>query len=134
MSSDGDAADLMAAFKKGTTQGNTKGTAKDPRQTTPSRRKQPSFSRGQFISDESSAEEDEGVSQLSLPSTRKVVAVRVRPVRNRSEYTYYEPKDTVVHIMREFRRKGEIMYEVKLTSGTTKQVSSQRVPPHPSKS
>jgi chromodomain-helicase-DNA-binding protein 4 len=129
MSSDDDASDLMAAFKKGAPKGAPKGAVtqapgRASRQAPPPR-KQASFSPGQFISDDESREGD-------IPPTtrvRKVVAVRAAPVRNRSEYTYYEPEDAVEHIVREFQRRGDIMYEVKLTNGRTQQVSLRSFTP-----
>ncbi|KAF2706482.1 hypothetical protein K504DRAFT_459785 [Pleomassaria siparia CBS 279.74] len=133
MSSDEDGSDLMAAFKKGsakTTKTPSKAPAKAAKATTtraakePSpRRKHASFLPEQSISDESSGDKPASRKQGSPPSVRKAIVVRAPPVRNRSEYTYYEPKDTVENIVREYSRKGLIRYEVKLTNGNTRQVT-----------
>jgi hypothetical protein len=78
----------MAAF-----QGKGKGQRKAP----PSTRKRSSFSPGNFISDQSSTV-DEPKNKRAPAIRRKVVGIRVSPVRNRHEYTYYEPSVTAVKI------------------------------------
>jgi hypothetical protein len=116
MSSEEDGADLMASFKKGS-HPNTK--AKTP----PLRAKRPSFSPSGFVSEQSSGE-DELQSRAPQANVRRAVAVKVMPVRNREQYTYYAPKEALKSIVREYQGKGDLMYEVKLTSGITKQVRS----------
>ncbi|KAF2690124.1 hypothetical protein K458DRAFT_290576 [Lentithecium fluviatile CBS 122367] len=115
MSSEDDGADLMAAFKKS---GRT-----TPKPNAPPRTAQHStFSPGNFVSEQSSG--DDGPRKPApRVGVRKLVAVRVLPVRNRHDYTFYEPKETVESIVREFQKKGDLMYEVKLASGITKQVN-----------
>jgi hypothetical protein len=112
MSSDEDSSDLMASFKRGN------GSAS-------AMRKQASVSPGMFFSEEeSSAGENHAPTLRHQAGNRRVaVAVKVPPVRNRSDYTYYEPKQVVHRILREYTRKGEIMYEVELPNGRTRQVS-----------
>ncbi|KAF2193813.1 hypothetical protein K469DRAFT_712645 [Zopfia rhizophila CBS 207.26] len=115
MSSDEDGAGLMEAFQ-----------SRGSRNAAPRARKLASVSPGMFISDESSAAEEDTsnfVSQSSKPVARKLVAVRVPPVRNRHEYTYYEPEESVEKVLREFRRGNELTYEIKLTDERTKTVS-----------
>ncbi|KAF2874432.1 PHD/FYVE-zinc-finger like domain-containing protein [Massariosphaeria phaeospora] len=107
MSSDEDGADLMAAFKRTAIGAPPRG------------RRQTSFSPGDFVSGESSGED----TRVAPDSMRKLVAVKAPPVRNRHQYTYYEPKDAVERILREFQKRGELMYEVKLTDGRTEQVN-----------
>jgi hypothetical protein len=123
MSSSDDGSDLVAAFKKGPPKGAVKQAPGRASGQAPPPRKQTSFSPRQFISDDESGEGDRRTSIPFTTSTRKAIAVRVTPVRNRSEYTYYEPQDAVENIVREFQRKGDIIYEVKLTNGRTQQVS-----------
>jgi chromodomain-helicase-DNA-binding protein 4 len=55
-------------------------------------------------------------------SVRKAVAVKPAPVRNRHDYTYYAPTEIVQKILRKYQKKGDLMYEIKLTDGITKQV------------
>lgn len=121
MSSDDDGSVLMAAFKKGAA--SKKDLGRSASRQAPSPRKQASFSPGQFISDDESEDADKGASMPTAISVRKAIAVRAAPVRNRSEYTYYEPQDTVENIVREFQKNGNLMYEVKLTNGQTREVS-----------
>ena len=106
----------MAAFQK-----NGRPNAKA---TTPPRMgKQPSFSPGAFVSEQSS-EEEERRRRTPQARVRKAVAVKPKPVRNRDQYTYYEPKEIAKSISREYYNNGDLMYEVKLTSGVSKQVGS----------
>lgn len=49
--------------------------------------------------------------------------MRVKPVEDKEEYVYYEPKDEVEGILREFSRKGAMIYEVRLVGDRIKQVS-----------
>jgi len=122
MSSDEDSASLMAAFKRGSEKYSINTSAATSSKPPPSRRK-PSFSPEQFISDGSSTDGGEIRGQVPLLYKRKAVAVRAPPVRNRSEYTYYEPSEIVQSIVRKSQRRGKIIYEVKLIDGNTKQVS-----------
>jgi len=116
MSSEEDGADLMASFQMG-----ARPSAKA--KTSPGTTKQPSFSPGAFVSEQSSGEYG-AQSRAPRASVRKVVAVKATPVRNRSQYKYYEPKETVESILREYRKRGNLMFEVKLTGGVKKQVRS----------
>jgi hypothetical protein len=112
MSSDEDGAELMAAFKKGG-------------RSAPPKPRQPSVSPGMFISEDSSTEESPMNPTPSL-FRRVAVAVRVKPIKNREDYAFYELKDEVARVLREFRLKGDIMYEIKLTNGNIQQVSQPR--------
>ena len=100
---------------------------KGARKASPAKRKRTSVSPGMFFSDDSSAQEESSKLKGKSPSRRSagrlLVAVRVQPVINREEYVYYEPKEEVERIVREYHRKGMIMYEVKLIDGATRQVS-----------
>jgi hypothetical protein len=111
MSSDEDRAGLMAAFKKG---GNS----------TAHKRKETSFSPGLFFSEESSGSEKASTRARSKkPAHRVAVAVRVSPRRDLDEYIYYEPKPEVTGIVREYHRKHQTMYEVRMSTGETEHVS-----------
>ncbi|KAF2020910.1 hypothetical protein BU24DRAFT_10762 [Aaosphaeria arxii CBS 175.79] len=90
------------------------------RKRSPPARKSASVSPGMFFSDESSVTEEDTKNEKkkdSIDRPRKLVAVKVTPVRNREEYTYYEPEEEVHSILREYKRKGVLMYEVKLLDG-----------------
>jgi hypothetical protein len=111
MSSDEDGVDLMAAFK-----------SKGARKATPPRaveRRQPSPA----VSDSKASGSENASSRPNKPTTRRAVCVRAKPLDDRSEYVYYEPKDEVESIVREFSRKGDVIYEVRLFGDRTKQVS-----------
>lgn len=107
MSSDEDGAALMASFKSG-------------RPRAPSLKKKQAFSPSNFVSDQSSA--DEVAPQRTRPVRRKAVAVKVPPIRNKHEYTYYPPQEEVARILREFDKHGQLMYEVRMIDGVKKQV------------
>ncbi|KAF2739672.1 chromodomain-helicase-DNA-binding protein 4 [Polyplosphaeria fusca] len=112
MRSDGDGVDLLAYFQR------------RKASNTPRARQEASISPGMFFSEESSADErHSNTNRSSKPHTRTLVAVRVKPVKNRHEFIYYEPKEAVGQILREFNRKGEITYMVRLTTGETKELS-----------
>ncbi|KAF1845477.1 chromodomain-helicase-DNA-binding protein 4 [Cucurbitaria berberidis CBS 394.84] len=113
MSSDEDGAELMAAFKK---QGGRQSTAT-------SSNKPASFSPGDFISDDGSGGEEHHSQVGSSRKMRRALCVRPSPVRNKNEYTYYEPKDEVEGIIREFTRRGEMLYEVRLWSDKVKVIN-----------
>lgn len=98
LTSDEDEADLMALFKKG------------PK--IPPREKK---ARSQTATRDSS----ERKAQVS----QKLAGVEVPPVQNRSEYIYYDGKNAVQRIRREFEKRGELFYDVELVDGTYKQVS-----------
>jgi hypothetical protein len=124
MSSDEDAAGLMAAFKKNPT-GRRKSRAAPPRPT-----KQTSFSPAAIFSEDGSEEGRDTIRVDTPPSTRKVVAVRIQPKNiNKKDYKYYEAKVEVEEVLREFPgRRGEMIYEVRVFPEQTKQVSEQSVP------
>lgn len=138
MSSDEDATALMAAFKRGGTTRTGASKSKSASVAPPSRRSTPrrspsrksspkkrtSIAVESFLS-ESSSEEDV-VHAESPPKIRRVLQIRPAPVRNREEYTYYEPQDEVERILKEFSRKGRIAYRVRLEGGATKEVSDNR--------
>lgn len=112
MSSSEDEANLMASFKR------------PNRSAAPPKRKETSVSPAMFFSDDNSAGDNNATSQRSSHGAPKfAVAVRARPLRNRDEFTYYEPKEEIERILREFSRRGNIMYEVKLADGQTRRVS-----------
>ena len=79
-----------------------------------------------FLSDSSPGEDV--VNAEPPPKVRRVLHVRPEPVRNRDEYTYYEPKDEVESIIKETTKKGDIIYEVKLVGGGMREVSKTVTP------
>jgi hypothetical protein len=112
MSSDEDSSALMAAFKK----------SADPKTVLQPRTSQPVSSPQPPSEDREDIEH--GTAKVIRPSqARKALCVRVKPVENKEEYTYYEPRDEIVEIMREFPKNGELLYQVRLFGGITKQVS-----------
>lgn len=110
MSSDEDGAALMAAFKRNGDRNFTAAPLEPPKSVSPR----------DSMSDDGSLREE---STASTPRTQKAICVRASPVRNRHDYTYYEPKDEVDGILREFTKRGEMLYEVRLWSDKTKVVS-----------
>lgn len=113
MSSDEDGAQLMATFQKQTSQN----------APSPQRKEQSSVPARDFILEHSS-EAERGMSRAQSPrKTRRALCVRVKPVENKDEYTYYEPRDEVEAIVREFSKRGKMLYEVRLSDGSAKQVS-----------
>jgi hypothetical protein len=112
MSSDEDGAELMAAFKKNA---GPKATPLDKAQShgpveesTATHNSEPGRSRSR---------------EEPTSKTRRALCVRVRPVLDRDAYTYFEPEDEVEEILREFSRRGDMLYDVMLLSGSSKQVS-----------
>ena len=146
MSSDEDATQLMAAFKKGGTAktGPSKSKSKSksasaappsrsatPRRSPsrtppPKKQKRVSIAVENFLSDSSSGEY---LNNAESPSkVRRVLQIRPSPVRNRKEYTYFEPQDEVESILREITTKSRVMYKVRLEGGATKEVSEAATP------
>jgi len=113
MSSEDDETQLMAAFKVGGRKPNA-----IPSRTTV----QPSISPEAFISDEDSPAES-SVRRDASPKTRRAVCVRASPVRNKSQYTYYEPEEKPARIIRSLTRRGKTLYEVELGNYTVREVS-----------
>jgi hypothetical protein len=68
---------------------------------------------------------ESGRSLSNTSRTRRALCVRVEPIDDKEEYVYYEPKDEVEGILREFSRRkgGDLLYEVRLFGDKTKQVS-----------
>jgi hypothetical protein len=118
MSSDEDGAKLMAAFKK------SAGPKAIPRKTTPlEKARTPAPAEESIATHNSEFERSRSREQPTL-KTRRALCVRVSPVLDRDQYTYFEPEDEVGEIIREFSRRGDILYDVRLLSGTSKQVSA----------
>jgi hypothetical protein len=113
MSSDEDGAELMAAFKKNA---GLKATPVEKMQS-PGPAKEPTATHN-------SEPERSRSRASSVPKTRRALCVRVRPILNKDEYTYFEPEDEVEEIIGEFSRRRDILYDVKLISGVSKQVSA----------
>jgi hypothetical protein len=114
MSSEEDSAQLMATFKR-----------KDGRKAAPQQTAAPSaFPPGAFVSEQSKPADEDASPVQPPPRTRRAICVRVKPIANKAEYTYIEPKDEVEGILREFHgRRGDMLYEVRLFGDKTKQVS-----------
>lgn len=136
MSSDDDATQLMAAFRKG---GTIRPGANDrkslsatpaPRRSTPRRsparreppKKRTSIAVENFLFESSSGEDV--INAESPPKVRRLLHIRPKPIANKDEYTYYEPRDEVESIVKESTKRGnDIAYVVKLVGGGTKEVS-----------
>ena len=67
---------------------------------------------------------EEVAPRAQSPKTRRALCVRVKPVKKKDEYVYFEPKDEVEGILREFSKKGDMLYEVRLFGDKTKHVSA----------
>lgn len=111
MSSSEDGEDLIAAFKKG----------EKVKSIAPSSK---SGSDDDLIATFKKGGAMKSITTSPQPTTRKALCVRVLPVRNKEEYIFYEPKDEVVEIVREFSRRGIFNYEVKLLGNKTREVSA----------
>ncbi|KAF2130237.1 hypothetical protein P153DRAFT_430497 [Dothidotthia symphoricarpi CBS 119687] len=122
MSSEEDGVDLMAAFKKGGRKSTRSSTAAPPELS-----KRASFSPGDFFSDQSSGGDDDTIQVVLPAATRRAVCVRVRPVQDKDEYTYYEPQDEVERILRESNRGKELMYTVRLVGDQTKEITFEEL-------
>jgi hypothetical protein len=114
MSSDEDGVELMAAFKRN-------GTRKSAQ---PSTEAPSSFVAGDSISEPTPTAEEDRIESHIPSGPRRALCVRIPPVDNQSEYVYYEPAEEVEEIIREFSRKGEVLYDVRLFGHVTKQVSA----------
>ena len=112
MSSDDDGAQLMATFKRNS------GRNAAPLKVA----ERPATSPGEFISENSSGAED-GTSRSDSTRARRALCVRVKPIDRKDEYVYYEPRDEVEGILREYSKKDDMVYEVRLFGDKTKQVS-----------
>ncbi|KAJ4339411.1 hypothetical protein N0V95_007789 [Ascochyta clinopodiicola] len=137
MSSDEDASQLMAAFRKGgaTKVGaNTRTSAALPRRSTSGRpparqspaKKRTSVALESLLSNSSSGEDV--INPDSPPKVRRLLHIRPEPVRNRHEYTYYEPQDEVESIVQEVTgTEKNVAYEVKLVGGGTREVDFEEL-------
>ena len=67
---------------------------------------------------------DDVINAEPPPKVRRLLQIRPKPIANKEEYTYYEPKEEVESIVKESIKRGnDIAYVVKLVGGTTKEVS-----------
>jgi hypothetical protein len=114
MSSDEDGAELMAAFKRNGAQK----SAQSPTEALSS------FVAGDVITEPTLEAEEDRIESHDPSRPRRALYVRAKPVDNESEYIYYEPAEEVEEIIREFSRKGEVWYDVRLFGGGTRQVSA----------
>lgn len=119
-SSDEDGATLMAAFKrKGNHSAAALRLAARPPRAISAVENTPEV-------DEDSIRED-SVREISTKAqqamSRRAVCVRIKPVPRKHEYTYYEPQIEIEAVMREWSRRGEMMYDVRLVGGASKEVS-----------
>ncbi|XPS69142.1 hypothetical protein M3J09_001422 [Ascochyta lentis] len=142
MSSDEDASQLMAAFRKGGTSkaaANTRTSAPPARRSTPKRstprpspaRHSPAKRRASIAVESllsaSSSEGEDVINAASPPQVRRLLHIRPDPVQNKDEYTYYEPQDEVESIVREATKRGHVAYEVKLVGGGTRQINFEEL-------
>jgi hypothetical protein len=119
-SSDEDGATLMAAFKN---KGNRDAAA--PRLAARAPRAISVVEHTPEV-DEGSTQEDgtrEGSSRAQQAIPRRAVCVRITPVQRKHEYTYYEPQIEIEAVRREWSRRGEMMFDVLLVGGISKEVS-----------
>ncbi|KAF2849819.1 hypothetical protein T440DRAFT_425702 [Plenodomus tracheiphilus IPT5] len=114
MSSDDDGVQLMAAFKK---KAGLNPSAAPHRTSTPRR----------VVSIGSTPAPIAFTPINKAPKKRKLAYVHVSPVRNKEDYTYYEPKDEVEGIIRDYLRRGEMRYEVRLWGDKTKEISFEEL-------
>lgn len=112
MSSDEDDATLMASFKQK--------RSRKPAQV-PSRQRA-SRSSEVAMSEQSATVDRDGSQWGEAQMPRRAIGVRVSPVRDREEFKYYEPQKDIENIVREFKRRGDMFYKVRLFGNTTKEV------------
>ncbi|KAF2036763.1 hypothetical protein EK21DRAFT_106074 [Setomelanomma holmii] len=117
MSSDEDGAQLMAAFKR-------KGERKAARLPAV---EQESLIVANSVPEGSVDSKDRTSRALSPLKTRRALCVRVKRLDRTDEYVYHEPKDEVEGILREFSRKGDMLYEVRLFGDRTKQITFEQL-------
>lgn len=118
MSSDEDTATLMAAFKKKAAPGFGSNAISFQPINQHSRRASSSKAR---------TSDNESILRIQTPPVkRRLHSVRIPPVNiNRAEYTYYEVRDEVERVVREFSGKdGDVSYEVQVTGNRLMEVSS----------
>ena len=122
MSSDEDGAALMAAFKKKPPPGPKANAALSTPRPTPAREASDSPATMSMPDD---MDEEFTMHIETPPRKRRAVCVRIPSAKvKKAEYKYYEPQDEVEKILREFAgRKGEMIYEVRLSGDRVKQVS-----------
>lgn len=122
MSSDEDGAALMAAFKRKPAPGPKANAALNAPRPAPAREASDCPA---TMSMQDDINEDFTMHVETPPRKRRAVCVRIPSAKvKKAEYTYYEPQDEVERILREFSgRKGEMIYEVKLSGGRVKHVS-----------
>jgi hypothetical protein len=113
MSSDEDGAELMAAFKRN-------GARKPAQEST----NVPSSTVAGDSTSASTPTPEDRIESHDVPMPRRALCVRVKPVDKESEYVYYEPAEEAEEVIREFSRRGEVLYDVRLLDGATKQVSA----------
>ena len=122
MSSDEDGAALMAAFKKKPPPGPKANAALSTPRPTPAREASDSPATMSMPDD---MDEEFTMHIETPPRKRRAICVRIPSAKvKKAEYKYYEPQDEVEKILREFAgRKGEMIYEVRLSGDRVKQVS-----------
>ena len=108
-SSEGNEINLMQSFQKG---------AKGKSQQT----KQRSCSPGDSIQDEASTDQQINSGRLGH-ERRRLVGIRVSPVRDREEYIYYDGEDAVHRVHKEVSKGGTVSYDVTLVNGRNRRVS-----------
>ena len=117
MSSDEDGAALMAAFKKNGAGGRPSIQSKAKRVSLPPR----------LASEPSTiAESEDAMEDAAPPTPRRAVGVII-PIKHikKNDYTYYEPTDEVEEVLREYSKRGDMMYEVRSSESGIKQVSEK---------
>lgn len=111
-SSDEDGVTLMAAFKRN---GN---------RNAPPTRTSDQSQLSRTISPAANTQEDgEEIIRVAQSISRKAVCVRIPPAQNKHEYVFFEPQDEVESVIRMYSRGGEMIHDVRLVGGASKEVS-----------
>lgn len=108
-SSEGDEINLMRSFQKG-----IKGKSQQT--------KQRSCSPDDSIPDEASTEQQSNPGRLGH-GRRRLVGIRVSPVRDREGYIYYDGEDAVHRVRKEVSKGGTVSYDVTVMNGRNRRVS-----------
>ncbi|KAI4908327.1 hypothetical protein J4E90_008952 [Alternaria incomplexa] len=126
MSSDEDGAALMAAFKKKPPPGPKANAALSTPRPAPEREASNSPA---TMSVQDDMDEELTMHVNIPPRKRRAVCVRIPSAKvKKAEYKYYEPQDEVEKILREFSgRKGEMIYEVRLSGDRVKQITFEEL-------
>ncbi|OAK96166.1 hypothetical protein IQ06DRAFT_296950 [Phaeosphaeriaceae sp. SRC1lsM3a] len=68
-------------------------------------------------------EDGEEIIRVAQSISRKAVCVRIPPAQNKHEYVFFEPQDEVESVIRMYSRGGEMIHDVRLVGGASKELA-----------